>query len=234
MFLKEKTDAIVLAHYDYGEGDRRIILLTEEFGKISAIANGERKPLSKLRAGLSLFSWSEVELIFGRRSPIITMARPKNVFVNLSQDWRKFIIAEKMTQDINVLIPWESPESDSWFLTLGGLNALNLIKDHYQRLYYYFLWTILISSGYQIDLNNCIRCGQKLTEESYLVAEESIVCADCLGLEDLSEKVSPNTIKILRLIAQKEKGILRRIQTSENDRDNLEKISRFFLASTCS
>lgn len=233
MFLKEKSNAIVLSRENYGEADQKVVLLTDCFGKISTIANGEKKMLSKLRAGLSLFSWSEVELVFGRNLPIITMARPRNCFINLSHNWQKFVIAQKMAQDINILIPRDLVENDIWLLSLGAFHALNSINGHYQRLYYYFLWTLLSVSGYKIDLYRCARCGQKLSPKSFLVAGEGIVCDGCFSKEDHFEIISPNTVKILRIIARKDKNILNRIQTSVDDRENLKKISQFFLESNC-
>ncbi len=233
MFVKEKSNAIVLSRENYGEADQKVVLLTDSFGKISAIANGEKKILSKLRAGLNLFNWSEIELIFGRNFPIVTMARPKNCFVNLSHNWQKFVIAQKMAQDINILVPRDLADDDIWLLSLGAFHALNSINGHYQRFYYYYLWTLLAVAGYEVDLYHCIRCGQKLSSDSHLVAGEGIVCANCLLKEDFSEVISPNTIKILRIIVLKDKNILRRIQTSMEDRENLKKVSQFFLKSTC-
>ncbi|HQO27504.1 MAG TPA: DNA repair protein RecO [Candidatus Pacearchaeota archaeon] len=232
MFLKEKTEAVVLGRQAISEADSQIILLTDRFGKLKAVARGERKILSKLRGGLGLFSWSEIELVFGYRQPIITAARPKTPFANLSRDWARFIVARKMTQDVEALTPWRLPDDNTWFLYLGALHALNLMKKHYQRLYYYFLWTLMNSWGYQIDLQKCARCSNHLKSEvCYLIAQDGIVCPGCRKDEDFLEKISPNTIKILRLIAEKDKACLARIKTSPEDQKNLEKVSRFFLDS---
>ncbi len=234
MFLKEKTEAIILAGQPSGEADRQIVIFTDRFGKLRASARGEKKILSKLRSGLGLFSWSEVELIFGYRQPIITDARPKNAFINLGREWPKFLVARQMTRDIEMLTPWELPDHQAWFLYLGAMHALNNINRHYQRLYYYFLWTLMSSWGYQIDLERCARCSRHLLPEiCYLVAQEGIICSECCQKDDCLEAVSPNTIKILRLIANKDKNRLARIRTGLADRENLEKVSRFFLEAVC-
>ncbi len=234
MFLKERTEAIVLAREDHGEADRRVVLLTNRLGKIKATARGEKKLLSKLRVGLHLFSWSEIELVSGKSLPIVTAARPKALFDNLSKDWQKFSIAQKMMRDVEALMPWEMPDENTWLLSLGGLHALNQIAGRYQRLYYYFLWTLLSSWGYQVDLENCIRCEHQLPARGcYLVAQDGIICSSCLREEDCLEEISLNTIKILRLIAQKDKNLLGRVRTEASDRENLEKISAFFRESIC-
>lgn len=221
-----------MARQANGEADSQLILLTNRFGKLRTVARGERKILSKLRGGLGLLSWSEVELVFGYRQPIITAARPKKSFVNIGQNWAKFVVARKMTEDVEALTPWRLPDESTWFLYLGALHALNLMKDHYQRLYYYFLWTLMNSWGYQIDLRSCARCSNQLKSEvCYLAAQDGIICPTCREDEDFLEQISPNTIKILRLIAEKDKALLARIKTSPEDQKNLEKVSRFFLDS---
>lgn len=230
MFLKEKTDALILVREDHGESDRLLTLLTDRFGKIKATARGEKKLLSKLRAGLNLFNWSEIELVSGRGYPIITSAKIQSPFINIGQDWKKFLVAQKMMQEIDALMPWQMPDENVWLLSLGALHALNQMNRHYQRLYYYFLWTLLSSLGYQIDLSYCARCREKLAGNC-LIAPDGIICAKCGFQEDHQEEISLNTIKILRLIAQKNKYLLGRIKTNENDQDNLKKITNFFLES---
>lgn len=232
MFLKERTEAVILNHQPIGEADSQFILFTNQLGKIQAVARGERKILSKMRGGLGLFSWSEVELIRGYRQPIITSARPKMLFPNLSRDWSKFVVAQRMSREIEALTPWNLPDENTWFIYLGALDALNLIKSHHQRLYYYFLWTLINSWGYQINLHHCARCGNKLQSETFfLTVQDGIICANCRKVDDQSEEISANTIKILRLIAAKDKNRLGRIITSSADRKNLEKASRFFINS---
>jgi len=43
-----KTQAIVLRRFDFGETGRQLIAFTPDFGKISLIAKGTKKPTSKL------------------------------------------------------------------------------------------------------------------------------------------------------------------------------------------
>jgi DNA repair protein RecO (recombination protein O) len=231
MFLKERVEALILGHEDHGETDRKLILLTDQLGKIQAVARGARKPLSKLRSGLNLYNWSEVELVSGRSYPIITAAKEQFCFVNFSRDWKKFLIAQKMMKEVEALMPWRMVDHKTWLLSLGALHALNQINNHYQRLYYYFLWTLLATLGYQVDLNHCARCGSIFTTAGYVMAEDGIVCPGCLKQEDFSEEISLNTIKILRLIAEKDKNLLGRIKTDKSDQENLANITEFFLKS---
>ncbi|MFZ1324160.1 MAG: DNA repair protein RecO [Candidatus Saccharimonadales bacterium] len=60
------TTGIILRRIDYGEADRIITFLTEDYGKLRAIAKGVRKQKSKLAGGIELFSVSELHLIKGK------------------------------------------------------------------------------------------------------------------------------------------------------------------------
>src|SRR6202165_3627060 len=58
--------AVVLRKLDYGEADRIFTLLTQEHGKVGAIAKGVRRPESKLGPSLELYGHVDVLLAKGR------------------------------------------------------------------------------------------------------------------------------------------------------------------------
>ena len=60
------TQGIVLTRTDYAEADRILGFLTNDHGKVRAIAKGVRKSQSKLAGGIELFSVSDLTLIIGR------------------------------------------------------------------------------------------------------------------------------------------------------------------------
>ncbi|MDO8591465.1 MAG: DNA repair protein RecO, partial [bacterium] len=60
------TQGIVLSRTDFGEADRILTFLTNDHGKVRAIAKGVRKSKSKLAGGIELFSISDLTLIIGR------------------------------------------------------------------------------------------------------------------------------------------------------------------------
>lgn len=60
------TQGIVLSRTDYQEADRILTVLTPDYGKLSLIAKGVRRPKSKLAGGIELFSVSGMTFIPGR------------------------------------------------------------------------------------------------------------------------------------------------------------------------
>ena len=70
-----------------GEFDRRIVMLTDDRGKISAFAKGARRSNSKLVAGTNLFCFGEFALFNGRNSYSINEAKISNYFSFLRDDY---------------------------------------------------------------------------------------------------------------------------------------------------
>lgn len=86
-----KVKAIVLSAMPIGEYDRRLELLTTDFGRISAFARGARKPSSPLVSSTRVFAFGEFSLYQGRESFSINSANITNYFEELTKDFDKNI-----------------------------------------------------------------------------------------------------------------------------------------------
>ena len=71
-----------------GEYDRRIVMLTDDRGKISAFAKGARRTGSKFVAATNLFCFGEFALFNGRNSYTINEAKITNYFSFLRDDFK--------------------------------------------------------------------------------------------------------------------------------------------------
>ena len=69
------------------EYDRRIVMLTDDRGKISAFARGARKSNSKLVAGTNLFCFGEFALFRGRNSYSVNDVKVSNYFAFMREDF---------------------------------------------------------------------------------------------------------------------------------------------------
>mgnify|MGYP001099370449 FL=1 len=61
-----RDHAVVLGSYKFGEADRIVVLLTENYGKVRAVARGVRKTKSSIGARLEPMSHVDIALRSGR------------------------------------------------------------------------------------------------------------------------------------------------------------------------
>ena len=81
-----KTRAIVLAHFDLGEADRIITLLTPEDGKVRAIAKGVRRPRSRIGGSVEPFAELDLVLARGRNLDVITQVGVAHAWLRLRDE----------------------------------------------------------------------------------------------------------------------------------------------------
>ena len=112
---------MILSSMPIGEYDRRLEILTDSLGRISAFARGARKPSSSLVSATRVFAFGEFDLYEGRNSYNINSARISNYFEELSSDVERNFYGFYFLEV-------------SSFFTREGLDAKETLKLLYQSL----------------------------------------------------------------------------------------------------
>ena len=81
--MRLNTDGLVIREQNIGEADRRVILLTRDYGIVHAFARGARRIKSNALTATQLLSYSRFSIFQGRDSYIIDEAEPIEVFFAL-------------------------------------------------------------------------------------------------------------------------------------------------------
>lgn len=78
---------MIIKHFPVKEYDKCVTILTRERGKITAFANGARRPGNRLSAATNLFAFGTFKLYEGKNSYTMTEADISNYFEELMTDY---------------------------------------------------------------------------------------------------------------------------------------------------
>lgn len=175
-----KTKALVLRSRKYQETDCLLILLTQKKGKISAIAKGVRKPNSRLRGGVQLFTHNEMLLNEGRNLDIVTQSECLEAFSIVGTDLEAMAVACYWCELLDSFLPLEQNDEELYTLALAGFHFLAL--EHQELQVRALEIKLLTSLGYMPSLDKCVFCGQPVEMEKrvfFAVHLGGVLCSAC-------------------------------------------------------
>ncbi len=207
----------MLRRTDFGEADRVLTFYTPQWGKLRAVAKGIRRPASKLRGHLELFTRAKLLLARGRNLDTITGAETSDPFHGLREESPEVLERIKIASYLAELLDKSTEESVEnravWDLLVGAFRALSdgvnpaMIARHYElRLLGYL--------GYQPNLDTCAGCDTPLQPlgNRYSFELGGILCPECRGHDPAAEPISANALKVLRLLAREEVRTVARLR----------------------
>ena len=236
MAAQYRTLGFVLKKEDLREADKSFTVYTEDFGKLEILGKAIRKIKSKLRSGMELFYFSEIEFIQGKAHKTLTDAIAIEKFKNIRQDLKRMEIARKIAGATEELIKGQERDREIWDLlneVFEKLNNLSSVIGNLSLLYHYFFWNLLSILGYQVDLYHCVKCQEKLNSGIMNFSWESngIICLRCSD-DRIKDKIliAPEAIKILRIFLKKDWKTLSRLKITDSHKKSLENISEDYLS----
>ncbi|PIY90871.1 MAG: DNA repair protein RecO [Candidatus Nealsonbacteria bacterium CG_4_10_14_0_8_um_filter_35_10] len=235
MAIHYRTQGFILKKKDLGEADRIFTIFTRDFGKLEILAKAIRKIGSKLRGGIELFYLSDIEFIQGKTHKTLTDTILIESFLNLRKDLKRLKIAFDISEMIDSLIRGEERDEKIWKLlreTFERLNKIYLSIKECWLIYYYFLWNFLSILGYKPQLNFCSICQKKLVPQDlyFSFQEGGVICANCSKKLKEKKKISPEAVKILRLVFGKDFDFLKKLKVEKEQQKEIKEISESYLS----
>ena len=237
MFVHYRTQGFILKKEDRGEANQLFTFYTKDFGKLEILGRAIRKISSKLRSGAEIFYLLEIEFIQTKAHKTLTDAISIEKFENIRKDLRKLRIAYKISELLDNLIRGQESDENIWNLLNEVFNKLNNLKLEIKNwkleiIYYYFLWNLLSILGYQLELYYCILCQKKLLPEKLYFDSKTggIICQNCFQKTKSGKEIDLETVKILRLILEKNWQILLRLKIDVKHLKSLEYFSESYLS----
>lgn len=194
------TNAFVLRTRNYGESDRIVVLLTEDAGKVSAIAKGARRSVRRF-AGGALEPFQELAVRLDRK-PAFSLAflhesRILRTNRSLATDLDAFAWASYLTELTEVMTVDRDPCRDLYALYREVMARLG--TDLTEPLAHHFVLGLLDRSGWAPDFGICGICSEPVTDESRPILDSrgsGVVCArheaEAAGLDPSDRDFRPS------------------------------------------
>src|SRR5688572_1305063 len=194
------TNAFVLRTRNYGESDRVVVLLTEDAGKVSAIAKGARRSVRRFAGGaLEPFQQLAVRL---DRKPAFSLAflhesRVVHTNRSLAADLDAFAWASYLTELTEVMTVDRDPCRDLFGLYREVMARLG--QEVTEPLAHHFVLGLLDRSGWAPDFGICGICGEAVTDQSRPILDSrgsGVICsrheAEQLGIDPEDSTFRPS------------------------------------------
>ena len=189
------TEAILLAVRNYGEADKIATLFSKDFGKISALAYGCRRPKSRMAWAMQIFSQLELNITEGNNLDVIKHCDVKFSNIQVRDDLE--IMAYGMFV-AELIIEFYPDKQEDEFIYQMLLGVIALLSQKNPRLVALAAgYQILSHSGCQPTYEGCVGCGNDVAEQFYFSFEKAgCICNNCQGTETL--RIDIRTVEFIK------------------------------------
>lgn len=139
-----KTEGIILLQKNLGEADKLLTIYTRDYGKLTCIAKGVRRPASKKSGHIELGNWCKIFVAKGKNIDLLTEVEVKRAFglTNFTTDKANKIyhlleivnlltpINQKSPQVFDLLVSFLKSTSQGYnFNLVSSLFKIHLLKS---------------------------------------------------------------------------------------------------------
>lgn len=192
-----KTSGVVLKRTFVGENDAIIKILTTELGLVSASVKGIKSMKSKLKAGSTVFSYSDFLLKPKGEIYIMSQAVQKEGFYGLASNIERLSYASYFADLLVNLSPSKEDAKDLIPLLLNAFYLLSNTSKSMDIIKCVFELKVLSHLGYAPELSECIFCGEENKLMFFSAKEGGCVCTLCGAKSDTSI-ISENALLAMR------------------------------------
>ena len=159
-----------------GEADRIIVLISEEHGKVRAVAKGVRKTKSKFGSRLEPPTHASLQMYEGRQLDTITQVETVDHFRAIREDLDRLTRAVSMLEAADQLSLEREPNADLYRMLVGALRALD--DRNGPLVVAGFYWKLLALEGFRPVVEQCVHCGSSASLVSFDPSEGGVLCSE--------------------------------------------------------
>lgn len=159
------SEGFILARRSFGEADRIIVIFTKDFGKLSLIAKGVRRPTSRKRGGLEIFSYIKFSAVKGKGLDILTEVEVIDQFSEVRKNLKKVSLGYYFCEVIGRMTRDSEVHRDVFEMLKKYFNKLRDSSD---------LKTLRLSFVKEVLVNLGFWPGDKVMENPDLMLESIV------------------------------------------------------------
>jgi DNA repair protein RecO (recombination protein O) len=172
-----RDKGVVLRSYKLGESDRIVVLMTEQHGKVRAVAKGIRKTKSKIGARLEPLSHVEVQLYKGRELDTVSQVELIDSSARLHNNLDKLTQGISMLEAVDQIAEDREPSPHLYRMLHGALNAL--MEQESPVMLAAFYWKLLAAEGVSPQVHSCVGCAAEDGLVAFDIFHGGVQCRTC-------------------------------------------------------
>ena len=219
----QKCEGIVIRRTDYGETHKIITIYTREFGKIGAIARGASKPNSRLASVTQLFCYGYFLVSSSTGLGSLQQGEMIDSMRFIREDLYATAYASYIIELLDRSIEDKKPNPYLFELLYQTLHYINEEYDP-EVLKFIFEMKMLPVNGIHPILNQCAVCGETEGEFAFSLRQAGFICHRCLEKDRYHLKISPATVKLLRIFYYIDLSRLGKISVKPETKKELQKV----------
>jgi DNA repair protein RecO (recombination protein O) len=220
----------VLRRTNFGETDRIVTLYTRERGKLSGIAKGARKPVSRLAGATELLTHGRFQLASGTNLDIITQVDVKDSFPRIRGDLSRIAYATYLLELVDKLVEERDANPEIFDSLLSALYLIERPNDP-EKIAHMFELHFMRLLGYEPTLHNNIRCPHEALPDNLYFSPSlgGIVCQECNCVPQDGIPVTGQTMEIMQSLLSAGAHEVEKMEIPKESMDQIAKVMRWYI-----
>ncbi|WP_066294644.1 DNA repair protein RecO [Bacillus sp. FJAT-29937] len=196
--MLEKCEGIIIRTTNYGETNKIVTLYTREWGKIGVMARGAKKPSSRLAAVTQPFTYG---YFLVQRSSGLGSLQQGEMISSMRSIREDIFLTAYASYIVDLTDKGTDDRKPNPYLFELVYQSLNLVNEGFDAeiIVNIFEMKMLNTLGLYPVLNQCAVCSSTDGHFSFSIREGGLICHRCLEKDPYHYKISPATVKLLRL-----------------------------------
>lgn len=195
-----RTNALVLHEMQIGDYDKRLVLLSKDYGKIVVFARGAKRPNSKFFAGTQIFSYGDFFLYKGKNNYNVNQVILIKSFHNLRQNIETLTYGLYLLEFVEYISAENNPDHDIMKLTLKTLQQLEKSQMPLSLIIKIFELKAVCYIGYSPSVFNCILCDTLDNLNYFSIKKGGIICNNCATTQKELIQLSNSAVYTIQYI----------------------------------